>query len=67
MSDIVPRRPPEDKPVKAADSRLSKLPNIPSTGIRPHIPKPGPLPGNRPVIASYPNRDEDDEFMGYID
>lgn len=64
MSDIVPRRPAENKPVRA-DGRLSKLPNLPSR--RPIIPKPGPLPGNRPVIASYPNRDEDDEFMGYID
>ena len=63
MSDIVPRRRPEEKPVKA--SGLSKLPDLPSR--RPIIPKPGRLPGNRPIVASYPNRDSDDEFMGYID
>ena len=64
MSDIVPRRPPEDKPVKAP-GRLSKLPDLPSR--RPIIPKPGALPGNRPIVASYPNREDDDDFMGYID
>lgn len=64
MSDIVPRRPSEDKPVKTTG--LSKLPDLPKSN-RPIIPKPGALPGNRPIVASYPNRDEDDDFMGYID
>ena len=63
MSDIVPRRPSENKPVPTG--RLSKLPDLPSR--RPIIPKPGALPGNRPIVASYPNREEDDDFMGYID
>ncbi|NJN23964.1 MAG: hypothetical protein HC810_05675 [Acaryochloridaceae cyanobacterium RL_2_7] len=64
MSDLVPRRRPEEKPVKAS-SGLSKLPDLPSR--RPIIPKPGRLPGNRPIVASYPNRESDDDFMGYID
>ena len=65
MSDIVPRRPPENKPVKK-EAGLSKLPDLPNRR-RPIIPKPGPLPGNRPIVTAYPNRKEDDDFMGYID
>ena len=64
MSDIVPRRPSENKPVRAGG--LSKLPDLPNNR-RPIIPKPGKLPGNRPIVAKYPNRDSDDDFMGYID
>lgn len=65
MSDIVPRRPAADRPVKPAG--LARLPNLPRTNRRPIIPKPGALPGNRPIVASYPNREDDDDFMGYID
>ncbi|MEM9135925.1 MAG: hypothetical protein AAGB01_01050 [Cyanobacteria bacterium P01_F01_bin.42] len=61
MSDIVPRRPPEDKP---RVGQLSKLPDLPSR--RPIIPKPGRLPGNRPIVTRALNYDDDD-FMGYID
>ncbi|MCM1985132.1 hypothetical protein [Lyngbya confervoides] len=62
MSEIVPRRPASPAP---SSSGLSKLPDLPRRV--PGRPKPGPLPGNRPIVTSNRNPREDDEFMGYID